>query len=120
MKVRLSESMIRFRLDRSEVGNLSSGKTLILSLASDTLMIRLVPIAAGTPTTNSESGMAIGIPQDWLQGWPDSDVVGFDFNLPAIQESGSASNQNALRVVVEKDFPCAHDGESPPDPVRMP
>jgi len=120
MKVRLSESMIRFRLERSEVAGLSSGATLSLSLFSVIPTVRLEPIASKTPTASDEGGMCIGIPKGWLAGWPDSDVVGFDFQIAQTQVAESILNQEGLRVVVEKDFPCDHDGESPPKPVRMP
>ena len=120
MKVRLSESMIRFRLDRSEVEELAGGKTLSLTLFPDKLTVGLKPIVGPSATAVSKAGVLIGIPENWLLGWPDSDVVGFDFQVAEKDAYASATEKDVVRIVVEKDFPCHHDGPNPPEPVRMP
>ncbi len=109
MKVRLTDSMVRFRLTREEVAALSRGTPVFLSMpvAPTSVTVRLEPIEEAKATMNSRGGLRVGLPTGWLLGWADSDVVGFDFTVADI------------RVVVEKDFPCSHDGEKPPKPVRM-
>ncbi len=118
MKVRLSDAMVRFRLEREEVENLSHGEPVCLSLPLEptSLTIRLEPIAEARARADSRDGLRIGIPSGWLPGWSDSDTVGFDFE---VESSLPTSEASMLRIVVEKDFPCAHDGEGPPKPVRM-
>lgn len=114
MKVRLSDSMIRFRLSRDEVGNVAAGQPVFLTLLLDPLplSVRLEPIPSAEPTASARGGLRIGIPSAWLNGWPESEVVGFDFEVEASSEP--------IRVIVEKDFPCAHGADGPPKPVRMP
>lgn len=116
MKVRLSDAMVRFRLTRDEVEALSSGNAVFLSmpLRPTSLTVRLEPVPESTPAANARGGLRVGIPAEWLKGWPASDTVGFDFDV------SDASEGTILRVIVEKDFPCAHDGSGPPKPVRMP
>jgi hypothetical protein len=118
MKVRLSDAMVRFRLDREEVEDLSRGEPVYLSLPVEptSLTIRLEPIAGVRATADYRDGLRIGIPSGWLPGWVDSETVGFDFE---VETSLPTSEASMLRIVVEKDFPCAHDGEGPPKPVRM-
>ena len=118
MKVRLSDAMVRFRLEREEVEDLSRGKPVYLSLpvGPTSVTIRLEPIAGARATADSRDGLRVGVPSGWLPGWADSDTVGFDFEAKSSMPSSEAS---MLRIVVEKDFPCAHDGEGPPKPVRM-
>lgn len=118
MKVRLSDAMVRLRLEREEVEGLSNGESVCLSLPLQptSLTIRLEPIAGAHAEADTRDGLRIGIPSGWLPGWADSDTVGFDFHTDA---SSSTPESSILRIVVEKDFPCAHDGEGPPKPVRM-
>jgi len=115
MKVRLSDAMVRFRLTRDEVEALSSGNAVFLTmpLQPTSLTVRLEPIPDPAATANARGGLRVGIPAGWLEDWPASDTVGFDFDVH------DASAGTILRVIVEKDFPCAHDGSGPPKPVRM-
>lgn len=117
MKVRLSESMVRFRLSRAEVEAVSEGKTIALSLVLQpaSLSVRLEPVNTPSPTADAIEGLRIGIPSEWLRGWPQTEVVGFDFMVEPAGEK-----EEAMRVVVEKDFPCAHGEDGPPKPVRKP
>ena len=114
MKVRLSEGMIRIRLTREEVEALVAGKpvSLSLALAPTSMTVVLGTTASDSPEAQGKGGIRVNMPGDWLRGWPDSEVVGFDFD---VRQEG-----RGIRVVVEKDFPCAHDGDKPADPVRMP
>lgn len=111
MKIRLSESMIRFRLERSEVSALSGGSPVQEMLPDGTtgLLFALHPTTGAQPSAAREGGIRIGLPAAWLADWPDSDVVGFDFDIP----------DSHLRVVVEKDFPCSHGEAKPAPPIRM-
>ncbi|MDA0874175.1 MAG: hypothetical protein O3C45_03845 [Bacteroidetes bacterium] len=110
MKVRLSEDMVRFRLERDEVEALAAGRPVLLRVlpTNEALVLHLQAVQDPGATAESGSGFRIGIPASWLEGWPDSEVVGFDFDLPS-----------GLRVVVEKDFPCVHGEGKPAPPVRM-
>ena len=116
MKVRFSTDMIRFRLDQEEVDRLSAGKGVFLSLdiAPTSVTFVLEPVDHDSPTADSRGGVRIGIPSGWLSDWPASDVVGFDFEV----DSGPV-DPTKTRIVVEKDFPCSHDGSAPPKPIRM-
>jgi len=119
MKVRLSDAMVRFRLQKKEVQALAAGKAIALSLSLEPALmtVRLEPIVEAEASAVSQNGLCVGIPLHWLRGWPDSEVVGFDFEVPATADH---TGRPTLRILVEKDFPCAHDGEGPPKPVRMP
>lgn len=114
MKVRLSNGMIRIRLMKEEVGTLVSGHPVFLSLplAPASLTVALGTTASDTPEAVGKGGIRINLPETWLRGWTDAEVVGFDFDV--------RQEESPIRVVVEKDFPCAHDGDKPADPVRMP
>ncbi|MGB0649708.1 MAG: DUF7009 family protein [Rhodothermales bacterium] len=117
MKVRLTAEMIRFRLERDEVDRLAAGRAVVLSLdipPTDVTVV-LEPVHRSGPIANSRGGVRIGIPAAWLTDWPTSDVVGFDFDLSSMD----SLDENVIRIVVEKDFPCSHDGLKPPKPVRM-
>jgi hypothetical protein len=110
MKIRLSDGMIRFRLDRDQVAALAEGSSVRNALPAKDIgvVFQLRPIAGPRPAADLEDGFRIGLPAAWLTDWPVSDVVGFDFDVSA-----------SLRVVVEKDFPCAHGDAKPDPPVRM-
>jgi hypothetical protein len=122
VKVRLSDDMIRFRLDRAEVSRLSQGMAIILSMniAPTSLTMVLETSNGPAPTANSRGGLRVGLPSEWLDNWPESDVVGFDFDVRAEDSALAMTPSKVVRVVVEKDFPCSHDGSEPPKPVRMP
>ena len=116
MKVRLSENMIRIRMTRDEVHALCAGESVFLSLPvapmSMTISIALTEDAA--PSAEARGGLRIAMPAVWAVGWPTSDAVGFDFDIP-----GFETPSNQIRIVVEKDFPCSHDDNKPPAPIRM-
>jgi hypothetical protein len=111
MKIRLSEGMIRFRLEPAEAGALSAGSSVQEMLPDVTtgLSFELHSTTCAQPSATREDGIRIGLPAAWLADWSDSDVVGFDFDIP----------ENGLRVVVEKDFPCSHGDAKPAPPIRM-
>lgn len=133
MKVRLSDDMIRFRLNREDVRRLSEGESIFLSLdiAPTSLTVVLEPVAGAASTANSLGGLRVGLPSAWLENWPESELIGFDFDVQSAgkeaagsgaQPTGGAQASRAsdvIRIVVEKDFPCSHDGSAPPKPVRM-
>lgn len=121
MKVRFSDDMIRFRLDRDDVARLTDGRAIFLSLpiAPTSVTVILEPSAASMPAADSRGGVRIHLPSAWLEGWSDSDVVGFDFDVPAADDGTESTEAGLIRVVVEKDFPCSHDGSATPKPVRM-
>ena len=54
------------------------------------------------------------MPAVWAVGWPTSDTVGFDFDILGLEMP-----LNQIRIVVEKDFPCSHDDNKPPAPIRV-
>lgn len=110
MKIRLSDRMIRFRLDRDQVAALSDGSPVrnVLPAKEMGLVFQLHAVTGEYPTADLVDGFRIGLPAAWLTGWPASDVVGFDFDVPM-----------GVRVVVEKDFPCAHSDAKPAPPIRM-
>lgn len=110
MKIRLSDGMIRFRLDRDQVATLSGGSPVRNPLPANDmgLVFQLHPVAGERPTADLVDGIRIGLPAAWLTDWPASDVVGFDFDVTP-----------SVRVVVEKDFPCAHSDAKPAPPIRM-
>lgn len=111
MKVRLSEGMIRFRLDREQVTALSGGSPVRNTLPDKGMgvLYQLHPVAGEFPSADMADGFRVGLPSTWLIDWPDSEVVGFDFDVTP-----------TLRVVVEKDFPCSHGDDKPAPPVRKP
>ena len=111
MKVRLSEGMIRFRLDREQVTALSGGSPVRNALPDNGmgLVFQLYTVSAEAPSADLADGFRVGLPATWLIDWPDSEVVGFDFDVTP-----------TLRVVVEKDFPCSHGEAKPAPPVRKP
>jgi len=126
MKVRLSENMVRCRLRKEDVSSLAGHRPVVLTLAipPTSLTVVLQANEDNVPSVDARGGLRIGIPGAWLIDWPQSDVVGFDFDIPlahtssGTSETGSQSD-DVLRVVIEKDFPCGHDSEAPPKPVRM-
>lgn len=117
MKLRLSSSNIRIRLEADEVLELESGEEVVLAfpLVPEQLTIRLLTAVEG-PMIHAQRGeWQIVLPTSWVHGWMASDRVGFDTEVKAV-DGGS------MRLVVEKNFPCRHDasGAPPiPSPDRM-
>jgi len=117
MKLRLSSSNIRIRLEADEVLDLESGGEVVLAfpLLTEQLTIRLFTAMEG-PMIHAQRGeWQVVLPVDWVNGWMASDRVGFGTQV-------KTADGGAMRLVVEKDFPCRHDasGAPPiPSPDRM-
>ena len=109
MKLRLSSSNIRIRLQADEVSDLESGKEVLFSLAlmPEQLSVRLFTARQGPMIQAQQGEWRVILPVEWVQGWMASERVGFDTQV-------KTADGRDFRLVVEKDFPCRHDASEAP------
>ncbi len=114
MKLRILDSSIRLRLDRSELRQLLSGDRLVerhtVFGPSVTFTYALHAVSEEMPLRAavgpSRIDLYVGIRQ--AVAWAKSD----ESSIAASQTTG----QGDLRLLLEKDFPCEHSGsDNPPE-----
>ncbi|NQV73426.1 hypothetical protein HQ496_09895 [bacterium] len=119
MKVRLHHQYIRFRLEETEVEQLSWGDPIStrIQLGPASIYFELTMLEGPNPALSFQEGATrVQIPSSWTTGWNQSDTVGFEFEF---QSDGAPP----LAVVIEKDYPCAHTAEGKAvfgRPLKMP
>ena len=71
MKLRLSSSNIRIRLQADEVSDLESGKEVLFSLAlmPEQLSVRLFTARQGPMIQAQQGEWRVILPVEWVQGW---------------------------------------------------
>lgn len=102
MKLRLAPNSIRLRLNRDDVARLlSTGvveERLIVAGATFTYALRATSAQALTATFTPH-GLTLEVPQRDAARWAASDEVSFD-------TARTAPPQQALHLLIEKDFEC--------------
>jgi len=114
MKVRFVERFIRFRLAREEVEQLLQSGSVTLKM-SQKLQFSLLADSPDCSIEHQDGRLIVKIPTGWIEGWDQNDTVGFDFELMMTEDQ-------PVRIVIEKDFPCGHDPDGNPvaaRPVKM-
>lgn len=103
MKTRIHDQFIRFRLEEEDVNYLlQTGKiSQSLTVGSDRVTFSIRLVSGGECAMLVGSSLEVCLPRQWTEGWGGNEIVGFDFDTCAGQGP-------ALRVVVEKDYPCIH------------
>lgn len=105
MKLRLQGDTVRLRLSRSDLARLvDEGRVAeCIHIAPGAVLSFAVQAAACERLTAAwdETGLTVGLPRPWLDGWADDDRVGFEGR----QDAGAG---RTLRLAVEKDFACGH------------
>jgi hypothetical protein len=108
MKMRIQDNVIRFRLNRREVGDFdSSGKVAAaIEFPGGRRLTYVLEKTGGGEVAAAFDGdsIRIGVPEAMAHEWAAGDEVG-------IHESA-----RGLQIVIEKDFQCMHKGEAGRDP----
>ena len=106
MKTRIDGQYIRLRLAQEEVESLVAGEMLEqwLQFGTTRFGIALGPVVEQQEVKLNEETVFIGLPTTWLEEWDSNQIVGFDFEVSFLEGP-------ALRIVVEKDFPCVHTAD---------
>ena len=106
MKTRLHDQFMRFRLDESDVQELCERGSIRQDIIVGAKRLRFaITLTDERPSADLlNQSVEIKLPGTWTNNWSGNEVVGFDFDVST--ESGIP-----LRIVVEKDFPCAHTAD---------
>jgi hypothetical protein len=109
MKVRLTEDMLRVRLDRSDVDALSSSGSVdfALSLGSGATIrctLRVDAVADTIHATLTGNEVAVILPADQAHRWIASDTIGLE---------GEVTGEPATHILIEKDLGCRHPDDAP-------
>jgi hypothetical protein len=105
MKLRCTQNSIRLRLRKSDMQTLQTTQEVTESvyLPGGTVFafqLKLSNVEAITANMEGQT-IVVSIPIEAGQQWIDSNQVGFEEHLPL------ATGQQ-LHLLIEKDFPCAH------------
>ncbi|HAY37735.1 MAG: hypothetical protein HOC28_10830 [Bacteroidetes Order II. Incertae sedis bacterium] len=106
MKTRLHDQYMRFRLDQSDVQTLCDTGSVLqcIGVGSSNLSFE-IKLTNEKPSAHFViQCVEVLLPTAWTAGWAGNEVVGFDFDV--LTDDG-----DVLRIVVEKDFPCAHTAD---------
>lgn len=105
MKIRCVTNSIRLRVRKSDLQQLTTTGQVAESLAfpnGQQLRFVLVQATIEQAACNYEEGaITIQLPTAAVQQWVTSDEVGLDYVFPL-------ANQQTLKLLIEKDFPCNH------------
>jgi hypothetical protein len=108
MKLRIKGNSIRFRLNKSDVQQLSSEGYLEecthFGNATFTYAIQSDEANAPMHARLETNKIILQVPETFVKGWPENDEVGLKGNM--ILPDGED-----LRMLVEKDFVCLDDTE---------
>ena len=109
MKVRLTEDMLRLRLDQSDVDALSSSDGSVgftLPFADGVLRCALRMDAAADTLSASFGAdtIAVTLPADQATRWLTSDAVSLEGRI-------DAGDDASTRILVEKDLGCRHPND---------
>ena len=106
MKTRIDGQYLRLRLSQDEVQALVAGDILEqwVHFGAVRCGIQLEPVEQRQGVRMLDEKVVVYLPATWLVEWDSNEVVGFDFEV-GFQEGP------ALRIVVEKDFPCVHTAD---------
>jgi hypothetical protein len=98
MKVRWTSESLRARITPTELLALQRGEHVVerVALAGGAWEVRLVPGAATFALTSDRGAVLVGLPS--------AEVT----QLAAPDREGIYTQDGPLRLLVEKDFPCAH------------
>ncbi|MDA1027520.1 MAG: hypothetical protein O3B41_00485 [Bacteroidetes bacterium] len=121
MKIRIHDNHLRFRLSEAEVADLlSSGSISSEMVVGHSILgfsIYLTGSSGGildagpdkvNPTVELDhSYIKVEFPRFWTEDWFSNNIVGFEFD---VVQPGHP-NRDALTIIVEKDYPCAHTKE---------
>ena len=116
MKLRIQGNSIRFRLNRREVGELASAGTISAFLefpAGGRLLYSLTCGGNAVAASFDNGQIWIVAPEAMVREWADTDQV-------AITATSPLSSQQALEILIEKDFQCMHKGDTAKDPEAYP
>ncbi|MBG9374848.1 hypothetical protein I5907_01265 [Panacibacter sp. DH6] len=102
MKLRFENNTVRIRIRKSELVHLKEHNNITEAVSfpvkAFTYALQIADVKEITPVL-SESNLLIQIPVVKASAWIDSDEVGL-YHLVDID------NDEALEVMIEKDFPC--------------
>ena len=104
MKARFTENSIRLRVRKSDVDQLASSGSVstALNFPNSSLRFQLQLEAVEEPSTWFDGAtLNVSLPMVTGRKWIESDQVGIEHHQAS--EGGSP-----LHILVEKDFPCAH------------
>ncbi|SDM18886.1 hypothetical protein SAMN05421823_11154 [Catalinimonas alkaloidigena] len=104
MKLRIKGNSIRLRLTQSEVDQVANGATVreTVQFGPTRLTYALVPGTVAEPTAAFEDHeLRVELPQADATTWAYSDEVG-------IQHRQDNGTDEALFLLIEKDFQCLH------------
>lgn len=127
MKIRIHDNHLRFRLTEAEVadllssGSISSEMAVGHSILGFSIYLTDHPDRTDHPGSTSVSSskknrptielnqtyVRVEFPRHWTKGWFSNDIVGFEFDVVQPEHT----NRDALTIIVEKDYPCAHTKE---------
>lgn len=108
MKIRIHNNFIRLRLDQEEVASLETGNIVSCTTAipGSPLTYSVRPDQQSDISSSMSHGeIQVTIPDNWINGWLDSDREGFE-----------NENQSEIRIAIEKDYKCLH--REPEDGVK--
>ena len=105
MKLRIKGNSIRLRLTKSEVEQLPNTKYIEekTSFGKKTFFYALESKASIDKLSASfeDEKITVFIPESFVKDWAGNDIVGIDSNLNI--------NDDALHILVEKDFKCLNE-----------
>lgn len=102
MKIRIQRNSVRFRLSKSEVGQLENEGYIeeTTDFGASILTYAVQRSAASELTADFEQHkITLHVPGNLLKGWGSNGTVGFEGNMPV-------SDGNWLFLLIEKDFKC--------------
>lgn len=110
MKMRIQGNAIRFRLNRTEVGEFDSAGRVVASIGFPGRKLSYSLEKGGERVGAAFEGdtIRVRIPDALAREWTGTDRV-------SIHEQAQG-----LEVIVEKDFQCLHKGEEGKDPAAYP
>lgn len=102
MKIRIQRNSVRFRLSKSEVGQLENTGYIeeTTDFGSSQLTYAVQRSGAADLTADFEQHkITLNVPANRLEGWAANTTVGFEGNMPL-------GDGNSLYLLIEKDFKC--------------
>ncbi len=102
MKIRLTQTGVRFRLTQSEVRTLGEHGSIQESVAfiPKNLRIELRTTGVDAPAASFDGTvLSAELPRNQVRTWAASDEVGLE------------GESNGVRILIEKDFKCLHPSD---------
>ena len=109
MKIRFFEDSIRLRLNQAEVEALGSGGALetVIPFTDEAFACMVQPTSGDFEAHHAAGRLTVMVPAERTKTWAESNEEGIYGEQPL------AGGTRILRILVEKDYRCIHQPDSP-------